>query len=131
MSDVSPIRGVVVGHADLSTGLLGAVRKIVGDAADVLEPLSNDGMSPQALIEELDRIAGDDAVVVFVDLRAGSCGMAAFSCCRERPMRAVVCGVNLPMLLDFVFQNRMPLEELVPRLVEKGRAAIGEPVGKA
>ncbi len=50
--------------------------------------------------------------------------MAALSCCRDSLRRVVVCGVNLPMLLDFVFNRDAPLEELAVRLVEKGRAAI-------
>ena len=36
----------------------------------------------------------------------------------------MVCGVNLPILLDFVFHRDMPLDELVPRLLEKGRSGI-------
>jgi mannose/fructose-specific phosphotransferase system component IIA len=35
-----------------------------------------------------------------------------------------VCGVNLPILLDFVFNRHLPLDELVPRLVEKGKGSI-------
>jgi mannose/fructose-specific phosphotransferase system component IIA len=42
----------------------------------------------------------------------------------DRPETAVVCGVNLPMLLDFVFHRDLPLPELVDRLVSKGKASI-------
>ena len=50
--------------------------------------------------------------------------MAAVSTCREYGDRAVVCGVNLPILLDFVFHRDMPLDELVERLLDKGRDGI-------
>ena len=63
----------------------------------------------------------------FVDLRSGSCGMAALSTCRDRARREVISGVNLPMLLDFVFHRDMPLEELTARVIERGRTAIGQP----
>ena len=43
---------------------------------------------------------------------------------RGSDRRAVVCGVNLPVLLDFVFHRDLPMEELVPRLVAKGRDGI-------
>jgi mannose/fructose-specific phosphotransferase system component IIA len=54
--------------------------------------------------------------------------MAALSSCRDRSRRVVVCGVNLPMLLDFVFHLDLPLDDLVARVVEKGRAAIDRPI---
>jgi mannose/fructose-specific phosphotransferase system component IIA len=43
----------------------------------------------------------------------------------------VVAGVNLPMLLEFVFHDDLPLEELVQRVQEKGRASIAQPVPRA
>jgi mannose/fructose-specific phosphotransferase system component IIA len=36
----------------------------------------------------------------------------------------VLCGANLPMLLDFVFHRDMPLETLSERLIAKGREGI-------
>jgi len=108
----------------MARGLVDAVRRIAGDAADALTPLSNEGMSPQDLRSSLEGLAGDGPTVVFADLLSGSCGLAAFAVCREAEARAVVCGVNLPVLLDFVFHRDLPLEELVPRLVEKGRESI-------
>jgi mannose/fructose-specific phosphotransferase system component IIA len=42
----------------------------------------------------------------------------------------VVCGVNLPMLLDFVFHRELPLDELVERVVERGRSAIRTAPGR-
>ena len=126
MSDRLPARGVVVGHAEMARGLVGAVRRIAGDSADALYPISNECKSPDQLREELDEVAGSDPVVVFVDLQAGSCGRAALSCCRDRAERVVVCGVNLPMLLDFVFNRELPLDELVDRLIVKGRTAISQ-----
>lgn len=123
-----PARGVVVGHGEMASGLVSAVRRIAGGAADALEALSNDGKAPEVLKGEIERLAGDDRVVVFVDLQAGSCGVAAYACCRERSQRAVICGVNLPMLLDFVFHRELPLDELADRLIQKSRASIGQPL---
>jgi len=124
MSEAEGARGVVLSHADMADGLVGAVRRIAGGAADGLIALSNEGKSPQQLREELDALFGDTPTLVFVDLQAGSCGMAALSCCRESDRRRVVCGVNLPMLLDFVFNRTLPLAELAERAVETGRNAI-------
>ncbi len=114
----------MVGHGGMAQGLVDAVRHIAGAAADELVAVSNDGKGPAQLIEELNEIAGHDPVIVFTDLRSGSCGVAAAYACRDRERSAVLCGVNLPMLLDFVFHRDEPLPELVDRLVEKGRKAI-------
>jgi mannose/fructose-specific phosphotransferase system component IIA len=129
MSDAQGAVGIVVGHGGLSQGLIDAVRRIAGDAADCLTPLSNEDKGPDELRAELDRIVGDQKAVVFVDLRSGSCGMAAQACCRDSLVRVVVCGVNLPMLLDFVFSREVPLEELAPHLAETGRNAIASITG--
>jgi mannose/fructose-specific phosphotransferase system component IIA len=133
MSDVpaSPVRGVVVAHGGMATGMVDAVRRIAGVGEEVLVPLSNEGKGPDALRAELDRLIGHGRVVVFTDMHAGSCAVAARVACRARGGttaegggRAVVCGVNLPMLLEFVFNRELPLDQLVPRLVEHGRAAV-------
>jgi mannose/fructose-specific phosphotransferase system component IIA len=124
MSDVVGTRGVVVAHGAMAQGLVDAVRRIAGGAADALSPLSNEGLSPPDLKDALDRLAGDGPTIVFADLVSGSCGMAALVSARASSARAVVCGVNLPILLDFVFHRDLPVDELVPRLVGKGRDGI-------
>lgn len=128
MSEEGAIRGVIVAHGPMARAMVDAVRRIAGDAADALTPLSNEDKSPAALREDLDRAMGEGPVVVFTDLQSGSCGMAALSSCREGSRRVVVCGVNLPMLLDFVFHRDLPMEELVDRMIDRARAAITRPV---
>ncbi len=128
MSSHGPVRGVIVAHGAMAQGMIDAVRCIAGDAADALHAISNDGKSPVQLREEVETEAGGDPAVVFVDLQTGSCGMAALSACRNGDScRVVVCGVNLPMLLAFVFATDLPLDEVVGRVIEKGRAAITRP----
>ncbi len=124
----TPARGVVVAHGPMARAMVDAVRSITGSAADGLHPLSNDGKSPTDLRAELDEAMGDGPVVVFVDLQAGSCGMAALSSCRGQARRVVVCGVNLPMLLDFVFHRELPIDQVVERVLDKGRSAINAPL---
>jgi mannose/fructose-specific phosphotransferase system component IIA len=112
----------------MAEGLVSAAKKIAGAPAEALIALSNDGKSPVELRAELDSLAGNNRAVVFVDLQSGSCGMAALSCCKDSVRRVVICGVNLPMILDFVFHSEEPLPDIVVRAVEKGQAAIA-PVG--
>jgi mannose/fructose-specific phosphotransferase system component IIA len=124
MSEVPPVRGVIVGHGEMPRGLVDAVRRIAGDAADFLEAVSNDGKGPDVLRGAVDAAAGQGPAIVFVDLQTGSCGAAAAYACRGAGRRAVISGVNLPMLLDFVFHRELALDALVTRLIESGRAAI-------
>ena len=124
MSDGAGTRGIVVAHAALAQALVDAVERIAG-VDDALVALSNEGLSPEAIRERLDELAGDGPAIVFADLREGSCGLAARQVCMgSAPGRALITGVNLPVLLDFAMKRHLPLEELVPRLVERGRAAI-------
>jgi mannose/fructose-specific phosphotransferase system component IIA len=119
-----PVRGVIVGHGEMPRGLVDAVRRIAGDQAAGLEFVSNEGKGPDTLRRDVDAAAGEGPAIVFVDLQSGSCGAAAVYACRGEEGRAVICGVNLPMLLDFVFHRDLELAPLVTRLVENGRAAI-------
>jgi mannose PTS system EIIA component len=122
-----PVRGLVVSHASLAEGLVQSVRQIAGVDGDVLRPVSNEGCGPDALQKAVRDQTGDGPVIVFTDMPSGSCAFAARRLTVDRPDTAVVCGVNLPMLLDFVFHRELPLPELVDRLVNKGKAAITGP----
>lgn len=123
MSD-GGVRGIVLAHGDMARGVVDAVSHIAGIGGDFLVPISNKGLGPDALAEEIVRMAGDGPTIVFTDLQSGSCGFAARRCLQAMPQIVVICGVNLPILLEFVMRRQMPLEQLVPFLLNKGRAAI-------
>ena len=126
MSNVKEgVRGVVVGHGAMAEGLVDAVRAIAGEAAaQSLVAISNQGVGPRELQARLAEVTAEGPHVIFVDLLAGSCCSAAFASCAGAEDRHVLCGVNLPILLDFVFNRHLSIDELVPRLVERGRESI-------
>ena len=120
-----PVRGVVVGHATLAAGMVASVHAISGVGDEALTALSNEGCGPESLQARVDdALPGEGPAIVFTDLGSGSCAFAARRIALQRPGTAIVTGVNLPMLLDFVFHRDMALSELVARLVDKGRAGI-------
>jgi mannose/fructose-specific phosphotransferase system component IIA len=125
MNDAAQPVGIVIAHGTMAAGLVDAVRRIAGSSADALVPISNDGKSSDDLRAAVDEAAGTHPAVVFVDLQAGSCCVAALASSRLRADRAVLTGVNLPMLLEFVFQRGMDRDELADRLVARSREAIG------
>lgn len=111
-------------HGEMAKGLLDAVARISGVGGEALLALSNDGKSPDVLRTELAGLLGNGPVIIFTDLPSGSCAVTARVCCPEEGEEAVVFGVNLAILLDFVFHRDLPLEELVPRLLKKGRESV-------
>jgi mannose/fructose-specific phosphotransferase system component IIA len=115
--------GVVVTHGSLGEALVEAAREITG-IDDGLVPLSNRGTSPETLRKMVENAVGDGPAVVFVDLSSGSCGFAANMAARTCRSAAVVTGVSLPMLIDFLFNRSLDPGELSERLVAKGRSAI-------
>lgn len=121
MSGARETAGVVVAHADLAGALVRAVEEISG-IRGALVPLSNRDCTP----DELERRVADSVrpgpAVVFVDLGSGSCAHVGRRVGRLVHDVAVITGVNLPMLLDFVFHREMPLAELAERLERKARA---------
>lgn len=115
---------MLVTHGAMAPGMIDAVLRISGAPADALVAVSNEGRSPDALRAAIVDVLGDGPVVVFTDLGAGSCTLAARLSCADRERVAVLTGVNLPMLLDFVFHRTLPVHELAARLVEKGRSGV-------
>ena len=125
MSDPdAEVRALVAGHGDFAAGIVSAVAQITG-RGEAFVPLSNRDMSAadveRAMREQVDARALE---VIFTDLPAGSCTMAARRLQRERPNIVLVTGTNLATLLDFVFHTDVPAVEAARHAVDKGRAAL-------
>ncbi len=121
-----PLRGVIVSHAALAQALVSAVAAITG-VRDALVPVSNDGCDTGALAERLTQAIDAQPAVLFVDLPGGSCLTSSVRLARGRTDVAVVTGVNLAMLLDFVFHRDIPPADAARRAVEAGSRAIRTP----
>jgi PTS system N-acetylgalactosamine-specific IIA component len=120
---MSNIKAIVAGHGTFAAGMLSAIEQITG-RTDVFIGVTNSDLSAQgveALIRDV--LAQSGATVIFTDLPAGSCTMAARRIQREQPV-AVVTGVNLATLLDFVFHAESGDVHAVEHAADKGRAAL-------
>ena len=121
---MSSVRAIVAGHGTFADGMLSALEQITG-RGDVFIGVTNRGLSAQgveALLRE--RLAESEAVVIFTDLPAGSCTMAARRIQREIPMLKVVTGVTLSTLLDFAFTAESGDVNAVEHAADKGRASL-------
>ncbi|MCK4303793.1 MAG: hypothetical protein KAY24_06110 [Candidatus Eisenbacteria sp.] len=128
-SGARPILGIIVTHDQLGDELLRTAESILGPQERIVVK-SNRGHSHKALIGEvnslIDQLAGkEEPVVLFADLHGGSCGHACSAAAASNGRVLVACGVNLPMLLEFLFhRGRVGLSELKSRMVCKGRQEI-------
>lgn len=120
----NPPRAIVAGHGDFATGLVSAVELITG-LGEVFYPLAVPELSA-ADIETLLRntMERTGARVLFTDLYAGSCTMAARRILRGMPDAVLVSGANLPALLDFAFAASKPALTAARHAADRGRSAI-------
>ncbi len=124
MSD--ELKGVVVCHGRLAGALVEAAEQISG-VTGVLVPVSNAGCDRDLIERRIDEAVGPGPAVVFVDIPSGSCLFAALHLGREMNGVKVVTGVNLAMLLDFLFHRSLPAGEAAARAVQAGGQAIRQP----
>lgn len=125
------VRALVAGHADFAAGLVSAVELITGQGS-VLEPVQVAGLCSEDIQQLLKtRIQATGATVIFTDLQAGSCTMAARRLLREVADVILVSGTNLPMLLDFALSRATDAHEAARTAVERGRSSMSVTGGPA
>ncbi|MFN2570314.1 MAG: PTS sugar transporter subunit IIA [Gemmatimonadales bacterium] len=119
----APLHGVIVSHAAVAQALVTAVTTITG-IEGALTAVSNEGCGTEALAERLRVAVGEGPSVLFVDLPGGSCLTSSLRYAKQHADIAVVTGVNLAMLLDFVFHRDIPPGDAARRAVDAGGKAI-------
>jgi mannose/fructose-specific phosphotransferase system component IIA len=121
MSDL--LRGVVVCHGDVAVALVAATEEISG-VRGALTAVSNRDCDRGRLEERIVAAAAGEPAIVFVDMAAGSCLFAAARRLAGLPGARIVTGVNLAMLLDFVFHRQLSVGDAAQRAVDAGGKAI-------
>ena len=117
-------RAIVAGHGDFASGLVSAVDVITGRGSQLI-PVAVPGLCAEDIEQLLrDRMQETGVKVIFTDLQAGSCTMAARRILRGVDDAVLVAGANLPTLLDFVFAESMSAIDAARHSAERGRAAI-------
>ena len=111
-------RDIVAGHGTFAVGILSALEQIAG-RADRFIAVSNADLEPGAIEALLrDTIATHRSKVIFTDLSAGSCTIAARRIQRDQPDLVVVTGVALPTILSYACGGDLL------KSVEQGRTAL-------
>ena len=117
------LKGVVVCHGPLANALVEATEQISG-INGALVPVSNTGCDRELIERRLSDAVGDGPAVVFVDMPSGSCSFAAIRQYKDHGSVYVVTGVNLAMLVDFVFHRTLTPREAAERAATTGSHAI-------
>ena len=121
------VRTLLVTHGNLGNELVNTAQLIVGPQEGV-KILSNEELSSESLFEAVRgeiRNYGEEETVIFVDVAGGSCLTACKAVQSEGKRIRVLSGVNLPMVLEFFhYRGKLPFEELVERVLMKGRTGI-------
>jgi mannose/fructose-specific phosphotransferase system component IIA len=120
------LRGVVVCHGRLAGALVDAAEQISG-VTGALAAVSNTGCDRGALEDRILAAVDRQPAVVFVDLASGSCLFAVLKRLRSEPSVRVVTGVNLAMLVDFVFHRGLSPAEAASRAATAGEKSIRVP----
>ena len=120
------LQGVVVCHGPLAGALVHAAEQISG-LVGVLVPVSNTGCDRDTLEERILAAVNGRPAVVFVDLASGSCLVAVLKRLRSEQSVKVVTGVNLAMLVDFVFHRSLSPAEAASRAAAAGEKSIRIP----
>ncbi len=123
-----PLRGVIACHGRLAEALIDATERISG-VTGALVPVTNTDCDRGLIEQRIAAAVGDGPAIVFTDMASGSCLIAAATLARKQGQGrvAVVTGVNLAMLIDFVFHRELTLAAATARIAESGRKAIQVP----
>ena len=121
------VHAIIVTHGDLAAALVRSAAPVFG-AVVGCHPVSNADKAPQTLVRELEAIVAaqepSDQFIVFVDFFGGSCCHAGLSLEPLERVR-VITGVNLPMLLAFLYKrDEVAFDRLPEELTSRGQDSI-------
>ncbi len=117
-------RAIVAGHGTFAAGIVSAVEQITG-RGDTFVSVSNSDLGLDDIKQSIQHaLDASGARVIFTDLPAGSCTMAARRLMREQPELLLVTGVNLSLLLDFAMQDDADPIAAARMALDRGRASM-------
>jgi len=121
------MKAMVITHGNIGAELVAVVEMIIGPV-DGLSSMTNHGKSTDDMVSEINAWLENDPTdysLILVDDYGGSCAVASQLASAQRDDISILGGVNLAMLLGFVtWRENSDMEDLVGRLVSKGREAI-------
>lgn len=129
----SDAKALVAGHAAFAEGLVSAVAQITGQSEQFVT-MTNTAMSADQIEENMRNVVREHAIhVIFTDLPAGSCTIAARRLLRDDSELTLVTGVNLAALLHFMSHGEITSHEAAVSAAERAKGSVlvvGTPGGR-
>ena len=123
---------LVAGHGDYASGLVSAAAEIVGEISSFIT-MSNRNLGADEIHRLMRELVSSRGVrVIFTDLPAGSCTIAARKIVRDHPDVILVTGANLAALLHFASHEAGTAYEAASSAAERAKASVlvvGSPGG--
>jgi|UniRef100_A0A7C6ECE9 mannose/fructose-specific phosphotransferase system component IIA len=121
------VKGLLIGHGKFPETLLDVVRTIIGEITDFATVSYEVGPSEELEQKIKQTLAnlGDGEKIIFVDLYGSSGANICNRLLANIPSVAIICGVNLPMLIKFFrYRHQLDLKELVLLVKKTGQEEI-------
>ena len=121
---MSSVVALVAGHADFAAGIVSAAAQITG-RGDAFVTMTNVGMSADQIEQRMRQLVDEHGLrVIFTDLPAGSCTIAARRVIRDLPDVTLVTGANLAALLHFVAHDAATAHEGALGAAERAKSSV-------
>ncbi len=122
------IKALIVTHGRLGKELLTTAELITGKNEGV-RILSNENMSVSLLTGKITEILRDkqsaDNLIIFTDMKCGSCYLAGLKAVREFIGIRIITGINLQMILSFITNREKYIySDLCEKIKKDGLKAI-------
>lgn len=120
---------IVATHGRLANGFMDSMKMICGEQQNVIsfcaytDGDNNDDHLSEKILAMMDSVPEDEEIVVLVDLLGGSVCHEFIRLMDRRPFY-LISGVNLGLLLEFVFAQGKLDKDRVENIIEKARSSI-------
>ncbi|MCM2305494.1 MAG: PTS fructose transporter subunit IIA [Elusimicrobia bacterium] len=124
------INFIVVTHGEFGAYLVEAAEGIVGRQAQGVRVVATSSRQSvddirRRIKRALAELGGPGGVIVFTDMPGGTPNNLSFPLIRDEKTVEMISGVNLYMLVSaFSHRDRLPLRELVEKVVADGQKSI-------
>jgi PTS system N-acetylgalactosamine-specific IIA component len=117
-------KALVAGHAEFAQGLVSAAVQITGQS-DVFVTMTNTEMSADEIEKRMRSAVTEYGItVIFTDLPAGSCTIAARRILRDDGQITMVTGANLAALLHFMSHGEITSFEAASGAADRAKGSI-------